>query len=304
MEMQVLPAFIQKLSLDIRLRIYHELFTSREQVVHIYKDKRRGRHLCHFPCQTPIDWEGGQFSWGRGRWESVHMFCLTGLRESQEYNERKWFERGALKLEERLSPKADILAVLLSCKTIYSEAIDIVYKTTRFSFVGVEAMNHFLDVVPTVNVLKIKLLHVMWKDLTFRLRLEDQNGDPVSFPSSYLGRLKQARKTTTRTARSDAALALWNEAWNKLAVITNITPLPQVHVMIYDRTSAFDFDYTAMLPVLAKIRADSFVVDAPGNGTVGDVGPFPCDVQLRANLMEGNRLRLRMQPPRSCFALR
>jgi hypothetical protein len=118
---KTLAPFLTRLNADIRLQIYSEILSSREQTLHICTDKRRGRRLRHLPCETPNDCDrGDKFTWGTGRWKSYHMNCSTTHNKIQQINERKWF---AGKARERapVLVKADMLSLLLSCKAMYEK---------------------------------------------------------------------------------------------------------------------------------------------------------------------------------------
>jgi hypothetical protein len=116
--------FLERLNTDIRLQIYREVLSSMEQTLHIYKDKQRGRHLGHFPCETPDGWNGGdRFTWGNGRWESVHMFCFSRHFRIQDQNEWKWF-KGKTKEPGRAVMNVAVLSLLLSCKVMYENKKD------------------------------------------------------------------------------------------------------------------------------------------------------------------------------------
>jgi len=167
----------------------------------------------------------------------------------------------------------------------YSETIDFIYKTTHFSFVGVEALSHFLEVVSPGNILKITFLHITWEDLIYRNFTVAESGHPCSGRHTIADRIQAARRRNNRASRSNEALSKWKMAWELLAKITEISPLQHIHVTLFDLSGKYDFTYHTMLPCLKHVQADSFLVDGPKRLEDGDkVDVVPYDLRLHWQL--------------------
>ncbi|KAG9236731.1 hypothetical protein BJ875DRAFT_210704 [Amylocarpus encephaloides] len=91
----------------------------------------RDRRLRRFPCSSPDP-------------KLCHESCWT------------WYPR------PNAVPKRQLLALLLSCRQVYSEAIDLTYSSNTFDMIFPESIVYLPDLVLPQRLVAIRSIHLQW----------------------------------------------------------------------------------------------------------------------------------------------
>ncbi|KAF1999856.1 hypothetical protein P154DRAFT_522939 [Amniculicola lignicola CBS 123094] len=145
------PLFAQ-LCIEIRLLIYEAVLGDPQRYMHIRsnirhrrkqkKQKRPERTVAHFRCtdmESPFPtWQhkcfGEEWRVDPGRWSGVAI--------------------------ARTETDDKLLALLLTCRLIYSEALEVLYRSNIFHFRGGVGLPAFVESIPTLQWMAIRHIHI------------------------------------------------------------------------------------------------------------------------------------------------
>ncbi|KAF7922521.1 uncharacterized protein EAE98_008047 [Botrytis deweyae] len=255
---QQLPgSFLSKLCFDIRRSIYEQLILDLGPILHIaVTDVRPGRqNPKHFkqvlqPCIAGPKGHVGLEHWGG--WESAHTKCIEsfswGVGGSSD---QTGIVRAVYQSWRKSAPKPwNLISLLLSCKYINAEFIDVIYTFATFDLIGLQCATRFLTEVPQEQLNQIR-----------SLRISHKIEHPIYTCFHYEPKDSPAFK---RQQEKDQELARWQAKHLVYIgdVLSRTKGLKDLHVTFYDVTGR-RLEMSLLYPLAWIENVENFQVDLP-----------------------------------------
>ncbi|KAF2416957.1 hypothetical protein EJ08DRAFT_703533 [Tothia fuscella] len=182
--------------------------------------------------------------------------------------------------------KSHLFAILLTCRSIYDEAVATMYSTIVFDFIGVPSMKLFMNSVPAAHLQKIHSLHYFGTTHLRPFKIQ-------SWPYPCLGSFDegQAQEWKTLWASVGSTIPKLHDVhitifWNGPALQCfedwYSEPLEKIKV-----TSSFTADAQWHLPLWMKHPNNLFCQDNKRRGHWRDDSEWPFVLTRRSPLSNG-----------------
>ncbi|KAI4146888.1 MAG: hypothetical protein L6R39_003304 [Caloplaca ligustica] len=135
-------SFFARFPPEIRQLIYNYYLSGDERSMHVFR--RTDRRLAHYLCDHPRD---THFHMPRRAWGYRDMSCTNAWQK-----------------DEIIGPVVSnsLLPLLKTCRRVYSEAIQVLYTTTRFCFQDEWTLKYFLRTVLPRRLKLISTIQLPW----------------------------------------------------------------------------------------------------------------------------------------------
>ncbi|KAF7883603.1 uncharacterized protein EAF02_005523 [Botrytis sinoallii] len=254
---QLSGSFLSKLCFDIRRSIYEQLILDLGPILHIaVTDVRPGRqNPKHFkqvlqPCIAGLEGHVGLEHWGG--WEPAHTKCIYsfswGVGGSSD---QAGIVRAVYQSWRKSAPKPwNLISLLLSCKYINAEFIDVIYTFATFDLIGLQCATRFLTEVPQEQLHQIR-----------SLRISHKIEHPIYTCFHYEPKDSPAFK---RQQEKDQELARWQAKHLVYIgdVLSRTKGLKDLHVTFYDVTGR-RLEMSLLYPLAWIENVENFQVDLP-----------------------------------------
>ncbi|KAF1836062.1 hypothetical protein BDW02DRAFT_567394 [Decorospora gaudefroyi] len=185
-------ALFEKLSIEIRLLIYEAVLTDPDRplhFLHVTPTRGRPKKLGHWRCEEK---DSPYLMW---------QHSCFGL----------WVEGSSQLTRNASYTNSDLLSLLLACRLIYEEAVQVLYSANYFSFRGIQGPTNFRALVAPSSWHMLRYVHI---STTFMTPMKTWSENRGSFPrESYLD---------------------WEDGCRDLVSLTELRLL-RIEMMIWDR---------------------------------------------------------------------